>query len=287
MALTSKAPSKSIRPPKRNPAARTRSRVPARRRPPPQKRFSLASPRSLERRGRCPRRFSFSTASRRPPRFLNLTRSISGVSLARKCTERFCHGPVTPVRRLPDLAAVLCLLWRRLVQYRRANASATLPGLCPQSFHHVHLGYARHEQQCGHGLGEPGERFYRLGAGHLDRPACRRNLQSSQPLQHSFRLRRSRGCQCRVLRLCRDFQPFGASHERQPFAYRPAHLLVQPGIAASLPRTTFIRTDSLSALDFPSSEWPHRHLVYDAARKQLYVANRAMNRIEVFSTMPP
>src|SRR5579885_1959142 len=174
MALTSKAPSKSIRPPKRNPAARTRSRVPARRRPPPQKRFSLASPRSLERRGRCPRRFSFSTASRRPPRFLNLTRSISGVSLARKCTERFCHGPVTPVRRLPDLAAVLCLLWRRLVQYRRANASATLPGLCPQSFHHVHLGYARHEQQCGHGLGEPGERFYRLGAGHLDRPACRR-----------------------------------------------------------------------------------------------------------------
>ena len=67
----------------------------------------------------------------------------------------------------------------------------------------------------------------------------------------------------------------------------PFTLLVQPGTAASLPRTTFIRTDSLSTSDFPSSEWPHRHLVYDAARKQLYVANRAMNRIEVFSTMPP
>lgn len=67
----------------------------------------------------------------------------------------------------------------------------------------------------------------------------------------------------------------------------PLTLLVQPGIAASLPQTAFIRTDSLAALDSPSGEWPHRHLVYDPARKQLYVANRAMNRVEVFSTMPP
>ncbi|HKT47883.1 MAG TPA: IPT/TIG domain-containing protein [Candidatus Acidoferrales bacterium] len=61
-------------------------------------------------------------------------------------------------------------------------------------------------------------------------------------------------------------------------------LVVQSGVAAALPRTTFVRTDGVRALDDPAGEWPHRHLVYDAARKQLYVANRAMNRVEVFST---
>lgn len=58
-------------------------------------------------------------------------------------------------------------------------------------------------------------------------------------------------------------------------------LTVQEGAASVLPSTTFLRTDSVAALDNPAGEALHGHLVFDAARKQLFVANRAMNRIEV------
>lgn len=58
-------------------------------------------------------------------------------------------------------------------------------------------------------------------------------------------------------------------------------LNVQSGAVSSLPRTTFVRTDSVAALDNPAGEASHRHMVFDAGRKQVFVANRAMNRIEV------
>ena len=61
-------------------------------------------------------------------------------------------------------------------------------------------------------------------------------------------------------------------------------LTVQPGVVATLPRTTFARTDSVPALDDPVGEPHHNHLVYDSAHQLLFVANRAMNRVEVFST---
>jgi hypothetical protein len=62
-------------------------------------------------------------------------------------------------------------------------------------------------------------------------------------------------------------------------------LTIQPAAAAALPRTTFVRTDSIAAADNSAGEPHHRHAVYDAARKQVFAANRAMNRVEVFSSI--
>ena len=61
-------------------------------------------------------------------------------------------------------------------------------------------------------------------------------------------------------------------------------LAVQASTVASLPRTAYARTDALAALDDPPGEPRHRHIVYDAANKHVFVANHAMNRVEVFST---
>ena len=61
-------------------------------------------------------------------------------------------------------------------------------------------------------------------------------------------------------------------------------LVVQKGILSGLPRTAYVRTDSIATLDDPPGEPRHRRMVYDAANKHLFVANRARNRVEVFST---
>jgi len=59
---------------------------------------------------------------------------------------------------------------------------------------------------------------------------------------------------------------------------------VQAGAAGNLPRTTYARTDAVPALDDPAGEPHHRHIVYDPAHQLVFVANRAMNRVEVFSS---
>jgi IPT/TIG domain len=66
----------------------------------------------------------------------------------------------------------------------------------------------------------------------------------------------------------------------------PANLAlpIQTGIAASLPRTAYARTDAIPAWDDPSGEPHHRHIAYDSGHQFVFVANRAMNRVEVFST---
>jgi hypothetical protein len=66
-------------------------------------------------------------------------------------------------------------------------------------------------------------------------------------------------------------------------------LSIQSSVLAGLPRTTYARTDAVPLADDPPSEPHHRHIVYDAANHHLFVANRAMNRVEVFSTsnQPP
>ena len=61
-------------------------------------------------------------------------------------------------------------------------------------------------------------------------------------------------------------------------------LTVQSGVDAAVPRTTYSRTDAQSALEDPLSEPHHRHMVYDSANHHLFVANRARNRVEIFST---
>jgi hypothetical protein len=60
-------------------------------------------------------------------------------------------------------------------------------------------------------------------------------------------------------------------------------LAVMASSAAFLPRTTYARTDAV-AFDDPLGEPRHRRIVYDAATKHVFVANRAMNRVEVFSS---
>lgn len=61
-------------------------------------------------------------------------------------------------------------------------------------------------------------------------------------------------------------------------------LTVQAGVAPILPRSAYARTDSVATADSPLGEPHHRHIAYDPANKQVFVANRAMNRVEVFST---
>jgi hypothetical protein len=61
-------------------------------------------------------------------------------------------------------------------------------------------------------------------------------------------------------------------------------LNVQSGTAATLPRSSYARTDATPAADALLGEPHHRHIVYDSAHKQVFVANRAMNRVEVFSS---
>lgn len=51
-----------------------------------------------------------------------------------------------------------------------------------------------------------------------------------------------------------------------------------------LPRMDYVRTDSLPSSDEPAGEPRRRRMIYDAARKRLYVANPAMNRVEALST---
>ena len=59
---------------------------------------------------------------------------------------------------------------------------------------------------------------------------------------------------------------------------------IQSAVGAALPRTAYAKTDSTSAADDPFGEPHHRHMAYDPVNKHLFVANRAMNRVEVFST---
>ncbi len=59
---------------------------------------------------------------------------------------------------------------------------------------------------------------------------------------------------------------------------------IQSAVNSALPRTAYAKTDSHSPSDDPFGEPHHRHIAYDPANKHVFVANRAMNRVEVFST---
>ncbi len=62
-------------------------------------------------------------------------------------------------------------------------------------------------------------------------------------------------------------------------------LTVQLAAGDGLPRSTYVRTDAVATLDAPPGEPRHRRIAYDAAHRHVFVANRAMNRIEVFSSV--
>jgi hypothetical protein len=59
---------------------------------------------------------------------------------------------------------------------------------------------------------------------------------------------------------------------------------IQSAVNSTLPRTAYARTDSTSVADDPFGEPHHRHIAYDPANKRVFIANRAMNRVEIFST---
>ncbi len=63
----------------------------------------------------------------------------------------------------------------------------------------------------------------------------------------------------------------------------PLTLDIVAAIAPAVARTTYTRTDATAALDDPAGEFHHRHIVYDFAHQQIFIANRTMNRVEVFS----
>ena len=59
---------------------------------------------------------------------------------------------------------------------------------------------------------------------------------------------------------------------------------IQGSVNPALPRTAYARTDSTSSSDNPFGEPRHRHIAYDPSNKRVFIANRAMNRVDVFST---
>jgi len=64
----------------------------------------------------------------------------------------------------------------------------------------------------------------------------------------------------------------------------PLMLDIQASGVPAVARTSYARTDATAALDNPAGEFHHRHIVYDAAHQQVFIANRTMNRVEVFSS---
>jgi hypothetical protein len=60
---------------------------------------------------------------------------------------------------------------------------------------------------------------------------------------------------------------------------------IQSAVNPALPRTAYARTNSASASDDPFGEPHRRHIAYDPANKHVFIANRAMNRVDVFSTV--
>lgn len=64
----------------------------------------------------------------------------------------------------------------------------------------------------------------------------------------------------------------------------PLTLDIVAAVAPAVARTAYTRTDATAALDNPAGEFHHRHIVYDSAHQQVFVANRTMDRVEVFSS---
>jgi DNA-binding beta-propeller fold protein YncE len=64
-------------------------------------------------------------------------------------------------------------------------------------------------------------------------------------------------------------------------------LSIQPAALTNLPQTAFVENDSVAAVDNPAGQPYRKHVVYDSANQRFYVANGAMNRVEVFSATNP
>ncbi len=67
----------------------------------------------------------------------------------------------------------------------------------------------------------------------------------------------------------------------------PLSLTIQQSAATNLSRSVFIRDDSVTAVDAPAGEPRHRAVIYDFSGNRFFVANPAMNRVEVYSDPSP
>jgi len=64
-------------------------------------------------------------------------------------------------------------------------------------------------------------------------------------------------------------------------------LSIQAAVITNLPQTSFVENDSVPSVDSPAGQPHRRHVVYDSANQRFYVANGAMNRVDVFSATNP
>ncbi len=60
-------------------------------------------------------------------------------------------------------------------------------------------------------------------------------------------------------------------------------LTIESGPSLNAPQSSFVRNDSVNAVDAPAGEPHRRHIVYDALGKRFFVANGAMNRVDVLT----
>jgi hypothetical protein len=67
----------------------------------------------------------------------------------------------------------------------------------------------------------------------------------------------------------------------------PLSLTIQAAVVLNLPRSAFLRNDSVAAMDTPLGEPRRRQIVFDAAGNRFFVANPAMNRVEVYADANP
>jgi hypothetical protein len=64
-------------------------------------------------------------------------------------------------------------------------------------------------------------------------------------------------------------------------------LSIQAPVLTNLPQTSFVENDSVPLVDTPAGEPHRRHVVYDSANQRFYVANGAMNCVDIFSATNP
>ena len=62
-------------------------------------------------------------------------------------------------------------------------------------------------------------------------------------------------------------------------------LTVLTSTATNVPRSNYVRTNSIASLDNPTGEPHHRHMILDSAHQHLFIANRAGNVVEVISSL--
>jgi len=64
----------------------------------------------------------------------------------------------------------------------------------------------------------------------------------------------------------------------------PFSVSVQSGVVQDLPRSTYLKNDSVALVDTPPGEPRRKQVVFDSVGKRFFVANRSMNRVEVYDS---